>query len=117
MHSIKGGRQMYWITGILGLAMGAAPWVFNYADNMTAAWASVIIGAAIVVVSLYKGFVQDTQNWEYWVAGLAGLVAVAAPFVLGFTALTAALWTLIVVGALVVLISGYEVFFAQPEAS
>jgi hypothetical protein len=108
---------MYWITGILGLAMGVAPWVFNYASDNNAMWASVIIGAAIVLVSLYKGLVHDNQNWEYWVAGLAGIVAVAAPFVLGFTALTAALWTLIGVGALVVLISGYEVFFDQPETN
>jgi SPW repeat-containing protein len=108
---------MYWITGILGLAMGVAPWVFNYADNTNAMWASVIIGAAMVLVSFYKGIVHDSQNWEYWVAGIAGIVAVAAPFVLNFTALTEALWTSIVVGVLLILISGYEVFFAPPETT
>src|SRR5690242_4027836 len=110
-------RKMYWITGLLGLALGVCPWVFNYTDNTNALWASVIIGAAIVLVSLYKAVIQDSQYWEYWVVGLAGIVAVAAPFVLNFTALTEALWASIIVGVLAVLIAGYEVFFVQPEAT
>ena len=109
---------MYWITALLGLAMGVAPWVFNYTDNTSAMWASIIIGAVIVLVSGYKAIVQDeNQYWEYWLAGLAGIVAIAAPFVLNFTAIVAALWTSIAVGALVVLIAGYEVFVAQTEAN
>ena len=108
---------MFWITGLLGLALGVAPWVFQYTDNTNAMWASVIIGAVILVVSLYKAIMRDsTQYWEYWIAGLAGLVAIAAPFVLGFTVLTEALWTSIAIGVIVAVISGYEVFFAQPEA-
>ncbi len=107
---------MYWITALLGLVMGVAPWTFNYTNNNNALWASIIIGAAIVLVSLYKAVVQDSAYWEYWVVGLAGVVAVAAPFVLGFNTLTEALWTLIVAGVLVVLISGYEVFFVRPQA-
>lgn len=107
---------MYWITGLLGLALGVAPWVFQYTDNTNALWTSIIVGAAILVVSAYKAITQDHQPWEYWVAGIAGLAAIAAPFVLNFNAITEALWTSIVVGALVVLIAGYEVFFAPPEA-
>ncbi len=107
---------MYWITGILGLALGASPWVFNYTDNTNAMWASVLIGAAMVLVSLYKAIMQDrTQYWEYWVIGLLGLAAVAVPFALNFTTLAEALWTCIAVGALAVIISGYELFFVQPE--
>lgn len=109
---------MYWITGLVGLAMAVAPWVFSYTDNTNAMWASVIIGAAIVLVSGYKAIMRDeNQYWEYWVAGLAGIVAIAAPFVLGFNTLTAALWTSIAAGALVIIIAGYEVIFVQPEAT
>jgi hypothetical protein len=108
---------MYWITGLLGLALGVSPWVFQYTNENSAMWTSVIVGAVVVVVSLYKALMRDnTQYWEYWIAGLAGLVAIAAPFVLGFTALTAALWTCIAIGVVVAVVSGYEVFFVQPEA-
>jgi bacteriorhodopsin len=106
---------MFWITGLLGLALGVAPWVFQYNNNDTAMWTSVGVGAIILLVSAYKGLAQDTQKWEYWVIGLAGIVAVAAPFVLDFTALTAAMWASLVIGILAVLISGYEVALAAPD--
>ena len=109
---------MYWITGLVGLAMIVAPWAFSYTNNTNAMWASIIIGAAIVLVSGYKAIVQDErQYWEYWVAALAGILAIAAPFVLNFNTLTEALWTSIIAGAVVVVLAGYEVIFVQPEAS
>ena len=39
------------------------------------------------LASAYKGLVHGEEKWEYYVAGLAGLVAIIAPFILGFTAL------------------------------
>ena len=107
---------MFWITGLLGLALGVAPWVLQYSNNEPAMWTSVGVGAVMLLVSAYKALVQDTAKWEYGVIGVAGLVAIGAPFVLGFTALTAALWTSLGVGVLAVLISGYEVALAEPEA-
>lgn len=107
---------MFWVTGLIGLALAVAPWILNYADNTNAMWVSVIAGVAVVLVSAYKGFMHDTdQKWEYWVAGLGGIVAAVAPFVLQFTALTAALWTGVVLGVLLIAVSGYELFFVNPE--
>lgn len=113
---------MFWITGLLGVGMAVAPWVFNYSNDSTATWASVIAGGLVALASAAKGLMQvieaetETANWEYWVAGIAGVAAIAAPFVLGFTALTAALWTSIIVGGLVVIASGYEVVTTQQKA-
>jgi hypothetical protein len=112
---------MFLITGSLGLALAVAPWIFNYSSDSTAMWTSVIVGGLVLLASVVKGVLVNTEdenaNWEYWVAGLAGAVAIVAPFVLGFTALTAALWTSIIIGALVVIVSGYEVVVTQPRAS
>lgn len=112
---------MFWITGLLGLVLATAPWIFNYSGDNTAMWTSVIVGGVVVVASAVKGWMQQSEiedaNWEYWVAALAGIVAIGAPFVLGFTALTAALWTSIIVGALVLIASGYEVIITQPKTS
>lgn len=111
---------MFWFTGLLGIALGVAPWVFNYSNDNTAMWTSVIVGGLVALASAVKGVLIETEgenaNWEYWVAGIAGIAAIAAPFVLGFTALTAALWMSIIVGALVVIASGYEVVITQPKA-
>lgn len=111
---------MFFITGLLGVALAVAPWILNYSNDSTAMWTSVIVGGLVALASAVKGVLLDTEgenaNWEYWIAGIAGIAAIAAPFILGFTALTAALWTSIIVGALVVIISGYEVVVTQPNA-
>lgn len=108
---------MFWMTGILGLLLIAAPFALGYSTDPTALWTSVVLGAVMVVVSGYKAWVQDRTTWEYWVAGIAGLLAVLAPFILGFTTLVLAMWTSIVLGAVVAILAGYEVFFVQPASS
>jgi ABC-type Mn2+/Zn2+ transport system permease subunit len=115
---MKEMNKLYWITGLLGLALGVSPWVFSYTDNTNALWASIIIGAVILLLSAWKVVARDDdQYWEYWFVGLAGLVAVAAPFVLSFNTLTAALWVSIAIGVLVALVSAFEVFFVEPNAA
>ena len=101
---------MYKYTGVLGLALVAAPFILGYRSDTTATWTSIVIGAVIILVSYIKSrAVDDGTRWEYWVAGLAGLLAVIAPFVLGFSAVTAALWTSIILGAVVAILSGAKV--------
>jgi len=107
---MKGCEEMYKYTGVLGLALVAAPFILGYRSDTTAMWTSIVIGAVIVLVSYVKSrAVDDGTRWEYWVAGLAGLLAVIAPFVLGFSAVTAALWTSIILGAVVAILSGAKV--------
>src|SRR5574340_463754 len=103
--------KMYWITGILGLAFIVAPFVLGYSGNPIALWTSLVLGAAIAVVSGYQAFADKMGKWEYWAAGILGLLAVIAPFVLGFSALATALWTILVLGIVVAILAGYEVFF------
>lgn len=102
---------MFWLTGILGLALIVAPYVLGYATNPTAVWTSLILGALVVIVSGYKGLTHDVANWEYWVAGTLGLAAVILPFVLGFSAQASAT---LVLGALVAILAAYQVFFVKP---
>lgn len=106
---------MYWATGILGVLLGIAPFVFGYRDNSAALWTSVIVGAIVLVASIYEAMDEQHAKWEYLVTGLAGIVAVIAPFVLGFSLITTAMWTAIVLGALMVVLGGYEVFYAEPR--
>ena len=42
---------MYWIIGILGLALMVAPFVGGYSNDMIPMWSSFLLGAAIVIVS------------------------------------------------------------------
>jgi hypothetical protein len=107
---------MYWFTGILGLAMAAAPFVFGYNTNPFAMWTSLILGLTVLLASIFEGLDERKAKWEWWVAGIAGILAVIAPFGFGFTTITLAFWMMIVVGALVFILASYEVFFAQQPA-
>ena len=89
---------MYYLTGVLGLATLAAPFLFSYSDNIVALWTSLIVGAILVVDSAIEGFAGDKDRWEDWIAGIVGLGAIIAPFALGFSALTTAVWTMVIVG-------------------
>lgn len=104
---------MYWVTGTLGFVLMAAPYFFGYQLNPTALWASLLFGAGIILVSFFEGFARGRGRWEYWVAALAGIAIILAPFVFGFGAITAALWTSITVGILITVVAGSELYYGK----
>ncbi|MCL4487697.1 MAG: SPW repeat protein [Chloroflexi bacterium] len=109
-------NRMYWITGILGVLLIVAPFVLVFNGNLVATWTSVILGAAIVVVSAIKGLLHDATPWEYWVAGILGILAIVSPFVLRFSALPSALYTTIVLGLIVLLAAAYQLMGTRTHA-
>lgn len=106
---------MYWLVGILGVALAIAPFLFGYSNNVTALWTSLILGVIVAAVSFYKILSHNGGRWEYPVAAIMGLFAVFAPFLLGFSTLTTAMWASVILGALIALIAGYLGFFARPQ--
>ncbi len=101
---------MYWITGILGILLIIAPFVLGYSADMPALWSDVVLGLAVLIVSAIKGLIPDTTRWEYVIAGLGGLLAILAPFVLHFSVLATALWASIILGVVVLVLAIYEVY-------
>lgn len=101
---------MYYLTGFLGLVLIVSPYLFGYSIDATALWTSLITGAILIVASIFEGVAADKERWEYWVVGIMGVGAILAPFVLGFSALTAALWTLVIVGLVTILVAGAKLF-------
>ncbi len=104
---------MYWLTGLLGIISVAAPYIFRFSDNRTALWTSFIVGVVLLISSIMEWLDGDKKSWEYWVAGVTGFVAIGAPFVLGFGTLAGAVWSLVVIGAVVVAISGLRLFWGR----
>ena len=101
---------MYWITGILGFLLIAAPYMFGYTDNSSAFWTSGILGGLTVAASAIEWLRRGTEKWEYWVAGLSGIAAISAPFLFRFDQITQALWTTVGVGVLLTIFAGTKVF-------
>ncbi len=92
---------MYWATAILGVLLAAAPFVLQYTDNPAALWTSLLIGAGVVLVSAFEAVEKDKDPIEYWLAGILGLAAIGAPFVLSYTEATTAMWATIIAGTLI----------------
>ena len=101
---------MYYLTGILGVAAMVAPYLFGFSSNPPALWTSLIVGAVLIVASVLEGLAGDKDDVEYWVAGLTGLVAIIAPFVLGFSGMTLAYGAVAAVGVVTVLVAGARLF-------
>lgn len=108
---------MFWITGVLGLALGVAPWVLGYADHSSALWASVILGLVVLLVSAWGLISQATdKRWEYWVIGLAGLAAFIAPFIFGYSDDAQPLWTGLILGAILVVLEAAKIIQQLPKS-
>jgi len=104
---------MYWVTGILGAVMAGAPFALGYNTHSGAMWTGVVLGVIVLLVSIYEAMDESKAKWEYWIAGIAGVLVVGAPFVLGFTTVSAALWTTLILGLVLLILTGYEVFFVS----
>ncbi len=107
---------MYWLTGLWGILLIISPFALNFRADMPALWSTVILGLAVLIVSAYKAVTHDHARWEYWVAAIVGILAIIAPFVLGFSSLATALWTSIVLGVIVLILSAYELWRMRAPA-
>lgn len=58
---------------------------------------------------------RTTRRWQMWVVLLAGAWFFVSPWVLGYTAATAATWTAYVLGALAVLIAFWAITAMDPR--
>lgn len=103
---------MSWIIAVLGVALAVAPWVLGYSDESAAMWTSIVLGVVVALVAAYDALVTNDRRWEEGLAVLAGAVAVVAPFIF-FSEVTAAVWTSVILGALVVVLAGYRALTIQ----
>lgn len=110
-----GDKNMYWFTGLLGLASITAPFVLNYSTESLALLVSLGVGIALVVTSAFEWLAEDKDKWEYYLAGVVGLGALIAPFILRFTEYSSAMWTMTIVGFLTVIIAGSKLFMDEKE--
>lgn len=84
---------------VLGLWLAISPWALSYAGEPKPAWNAHIVGVIIAVAALAA--LIAFQKWEEWVNTALAAWLIVSPYLLGFTALTYALWNQLIVGVLV----------------
>lgn len=74
---------------LLGALLVASPWLFGFADSEGARWTPVILGAGVVLYSLFTdyelGAVRKLQMPAHLLLdALGGVFLAASPWILGF---------------------------------
>jgi hypothetical protein len=95
---------------LLGLLLLASPWLIGFAAEQMAAWSAWITGAAIAVVAALALGVAGWSQAAAWVNLVLGVWTLFAPWLLGFAALSGAMWSHVVLGALVALSAAAELW-------
>jgi hypothetical protein len=108
-------HQFKWQDGVnllLAIWLFISPWVLQFYPGatigvMAAAWNAWIVAIVIGVFAIAA--LVKTQPWEEWINLIAGAWVFVSPWVLGFyTGHTLVLWSSLIVGALVFVLSIWD---------
>ena len=86
---------------LTGLALIAAPFVLNFADNGPAQWVPMILGTAILIMSLMTDYEVSVarvipMQFHLGVDAVGGLLLVASPWLYGFA--DQVVWPHVIIG-------------------
>jgi hypothetical protein len=75
---------------LIGIALIAAPWLFDFADNETARWVTIALGAGVVLYSLLTDYELGVvkaipMSIHLGLDIVAGLVLAVSPWVFDFS--------------------------------
>lgn len=116
-----------WANVVLAILLFISPWVFQFAGAPAAgetggavgssaaawnAWLCALVVAGLAVAALLRFF-----EWEEWLNGLIGLWIMVSPWILGFSAMAAAMWSAVVLGALIAIASFWKAVEAHQGSS
>ncbi len=94
---------------VIGVALALTPWVLGFTAALAAALNGWIVGAAIALLAVATLF--RANQWAPWAHLALGVWAIAAPFLLSFSAITAAFGAHMIAGILVAAIAALELWF------
>lgn len=106
-------RWQNWLIALVGLWVLLTPWAVTYfypTETATAmvAWNHYVIGLALLVMGVAA--LAAYQMWEEWVDVVLGVWLIVSPWLLGFAAMTALTWNAVIMGAIVVALSGWVLY-------
>lgn len=85
-----------------GFWLMLSPFLLDFAWNSAALWNAVVIGVALIALSLLRFGAPGHFEQVRWAALILGAWMIASPFIAEYFDVNAALWNAILVGALVI---------------
>ena len=92
---------------VVGIWVAVAPLVLSYSSVTAALWNARIVGTAVVVLAAASAFTTNENSFRtlYGITAMLGLWLVVAPFILGYSVVTVALWNDIIAGITILALS------------
>lgn len=115
-QTLAKNRPQDWINLILGICLFVAPWAFSFTQVSSAAWNAWAVGVAVVALTVAA--MAAFAEWEEWLAGALGVWLIVSPWVIQFATTSAALWTHVVIGVLILAAAAWAIWETreQPQA-
>lgn len=112
---MRTSNRLNWIVVILGIWEGLAPFILGYSDIAAAVWNAIIVGLALIVFAAWSAITDNpsTARALDWIDTAIGVWLILAPFILGYSVITVALWNAIIVGAIVAVLSAWAAVSIQ----
>ena len=104
-----------WINLICGVLLFISPWALGFSGAMTAAMTAWVGGLVIAIMGL-AALIQFAE-WEDWVALVAGVLMIVAPWIIGFAAVGYAAWAFVMLGLIVAVASVSEIWMIHYPAA
>jgi uncharacterized membrane protein len=111
--------RMQWASGIniiAGIWLLISPWVLGFSAMTTARNDAVIFGIIVGVLAAVRLFAAPAAAWLSWVNLILGIWVFIAPWVLGFSGDSVALWDHLILGV-IFFICGLVAATAMPRAT
>jgi hypothetical protein len=101
---------------LLGIWLFIAPFLLGYSDVAAALWNDIIVGAIVLILAGIRVWKPMHNRWLSWTNVLLGIWLAIAPFILGYTEITAALWNDIIVGVAIIILGAWSAI-VTPETA
>lgn len=95
-----------WINLVLAVLLFVSPWALGFADQISPswnAWACGVVIAALAILALVR-----FAEWEEWIAAALGAWLIISPWILGFAAMSAATWALVILGVVIAALAAWR---------
>ncbi len=104
---MKTVKNMNWWMAVIGVWVAIAPFILGYRGVGAALWNDLVVGIAVVVLAVASAMSESESPIKTmdWITAVLGLWLVLAPFILGYSAITAALWSDIIAGVVILVLS------------
>ncbi len=102
-------KSLSWLVALVGVWEVAAPFALGATATTAYLADAIIVGVALIVLGAWAALSDQrgTDRALDWINAVLGVWLIAAPFVLGYTGVTYALWSDVIVGIAVAVLGGW----------